>query len=106
MPTTKSPAKATSKAAVNAKKKTLSKRKPSRGDRWRPVVVTMRATFPKEGGRRVTPADLDRAASAAAAAFRASLEGRSPAYDVVDLTATVNYSYVQHETTIDLGETP
>lgn len=42
----------------------------------------------------MTPVDLEKAAAAAAAAFRAALEARNPAYEILDLTASVNYSYV------------
>jgi hypothetical protein len=67
------------------------------GNLWRPVTVSIRAHFPKKGGRKVTPADLDKAAMAAALAFRAQLENRTPAYEVKDLTYDLEYSYLQHQ---------
>lgn len=63
------------------------------GDNSRPVRLSIVATFPKSGTRKVTPADLTRASEAAAAAFRASLEGRTPAYDLAEVTYDVDYSY-------------
>lgn len=65
-----------------------------KGNEWRPVTVKISGTFPKKGARKVTPADLDKAAAQAAAAFRASLENRSPAYEVLDLQYEVQYSYI------------
>jgi len=63
--------------------------------RWdRPVTVKISATFSKTKARKVTPADLEKAAAAAAMAFRAQLENRSPAYDVLDLEYEVQYSYI------------
>lgn len=67
--------------------------KKSLGDTSRPVRLNIVATFPKPGTRKVTPADLTRASEAAAAAFRASLEGRTPAYDLVEVTYEMDYSY-------------
>ena len=58
------------------------------------MTVSISATFPKTKARKVTPADLDKAAAAAAMAFRAQLENRSPAYEVLDLEYEVQYSYV------------
>ena len=67
----------------------------SKGNEWRPVKVEINANFPHEGARKVTPADLEKAAAAAAATFRASLENRKPAYELLDLEYRVQYSYVQ-----------
>ncbi len=66
-----------------------------KGNEWRPVTVQISATFPKTKARKVTPADLEKAAAAAAMAFRAQLENRSPAYEVLDLEYEMQYSYVQ-----------
>jgi len=66
-----------------------------KGNQWRPVTVEISATFPKKGARKVTPADLDKAAAAAAMAFRAQLENRTPAYEVLDLEYEVQYAYLQ-----------
>ena len=60
----------------------------------RPVQMTLSVQF-KEGSRKVTPADLERAAQAAAAAFRASLEACRPAYSIEKVEGGVTYSYVQ-----------
>jgi len=65
-----------------------------KGNPDRPVTVTISATFPKKGARKVTPADLDKAAAAAAMAFRAQLENRKPAYELLDLEYEVQYSYI------------
>jgi hypothetical protein len=65
-----------------------------KGNQDRPVTVSISATFPKKGARKVTPADLEKAAAAAAMAFRAQLENRSPAYEVLDLEYEVQYSYI------------
>lgn len=80
---------------------TVIKRKPvPLGNSGRPVTVTINANFPKApNARKVTPADLTKAAAAAASAFRAALETRTPAYEILDLTANVTYSYVQHAST-------
>jgi hypothetical protein len=66
-----------------------------KGNIWRPVSVEIRANFPKKGARKVTPGDLEKAAAAAAMAFRAQLENRSPAYEVLDLEYELKYSYLQ-----------
>lgn len=65
-----------------------------KGNQDRPVTVSISATFPKKGARKVVPADLEKAAAAAAMAFRAQLENRSPAYEVLDLEYEVQYSYI------------
>lgn len=86
--------------ATTPKGKTLIKKRTSpQGNHGRPVTVTLNANFPKEDGRKVTPADLEKAAAAAAAAFRAALEARTPAYEILDLTANVNYSYIMVNST-------
>lgn len=59
----------------------------------RPVRVTFEIVF-ADGNRKVTPADLERAASAAAAALRASLESRTPAYQIASIKGVVDYAYV------------
>lgn len=83
--------------ATTPAKKTLKKAAHiPEGNAWRPIRVTINTTLPRKGGRRVTPADIDAAADAAAAAFRASLESRTPAYDVKDLNLGVEYLYIQH----------
>jgi hypothetical protein len=66
-----------------------------KGNDWRPVKVEIRATFPKKGARKVTPADLEKAAASAAVAFREHLEARTPAYEVLDLEFEVQYAYLQ-----------
>lgn len=66
-----------------------------KGNPDRPVTVNISATFPKTKARKVTPSDLDKAAAAAASAFRSALENRSPAYEVLDLEYEVQYSYTQ-----------
>lgn len=66
----------------------------------KPVTLTLKAQF-EEPGRRVTHADLERAAVAAAASFRATLENQTPAYEVVRLDATIEYAYLQSEKTFD-----
>jgi hypothetical protein len=86
-------------ATTTKAKKLIKKTTVIQGNEWRPVTVTLNANFPKEHGRKVTPADLEKAAAAAAAAFRAALEARTPAYQVLDLTANVNYSYTMVNTT-------
>jgi len=58
--------------------------------------------FPKKGARKVTPGDLEKAAAAAAMAFRAQLENRSPAYEVLDLQYEMQYSYLQAWASEDL----
>lgn len=59
----------------------------------RPAQVVIDCVF-EEGNRKVTPADLERAAEAAASAFRTSLEARTPAYRIADLKVCVSYAYV------------
>lgn len=73
-----------------------------KGNDLRPVTVEIRANFPKKGARKVTPADLEKAAVAAALAFRAQLENRSPAYEVLDLQYEMQYSYIQAWASEDL----
>lgn len=81
---------------ANGKAKKMTKVvKPPQGNRWRPMTVTITANLPKDGGRRVTSSDLEKAGAAAAAAYRAALEGRTPAYEILDLTVRVRYDYVQ-----------
>lgn len=60
----------------------------------RPVQVVIDVLF-HEGSRKVTPSDLEAAASAAAAAFRASLESRKPTYSISSIKGTVQYVYIQ-----------
>lgn len=50
----------------------------------------------------MTPGDLEKAAAAAAMAFRAQLENRSPAYEVLDLQYEMQYSYLQAWASEDL----
>lgn len=59
----------------------------------RPALINMEVHF-GEGNRKVTPADLERAAEAAAAALRTSLEGRTPAYSVASVNVEFQYGYV------------
>lgn len=66
-----------------------------KGNDWRPISVEISATFPKKGARKVTPADLEKAAAAAAVAFRDYLQARVPAYEILDLEYEVQYSYLQ-----------
>jgi hypothetical protein len=61
---------------------------------WSPVRIMIELAFTSDS-RRVTPRDLERATEAANAAFRASLESRSPAYKIASITATLEYVYVQ-----------
>lgn len=69
--------------------------------RWRrPVRVALEAQF-AEGGRKVVVEDIQRAAAAAGAAFRASLEGRKAPYDIERLEVQVDYSYLQSRSTFD-----
>lgn len=64
----------------------------SKQPQWaRPAQVILDITF-AEGNRKVTPADLERAAQAAAVALRASLEGRKPKYLIDNIR--VGYKYV------------
>lgn len=77
--------------------KTLTKPKISvpavSAQQWaRPAQIILDVTF-GEGNRKVTPADLERAAGAAAAAFRTSLESRTPTYTIASITGTVSYVY-------------
>lgn len=58
----------------------------------RPAQVILDVTF-SEGNRKVTPADLERAAQAAAIAFRASLEGRKPKYLIDNVKVSYKYVY-------------
>lgn len=58
----------------------------------RPAQIVLDITF-AEGNRKVTPADLERAAQAAAVAFRTSLEGRKPKYFIATLKVSVKYVY-------------
>lgn len=74
--------------------KLMKKEKKAEGNASRPVRLEITCNFPVEGARKVTPNDLDMAAAAAAAAWRASLEARTPAYKVLDLCSDVAYSYV------------
>lgn len=64
------------------------------GNSARPVTVIITATFPKKGARKVVPADIEKAATAAAMAFRAHLQAREPAYEVLDLEVDAQYSYI------------
>jgi hypothetical protein len=68
---------------------------PTSKTQWeRPCEIEIEVLFP-EGNRKVTPADLEKAAGAAAAAARASLEGRSPAYKIAEVNVAVDYLYRQ-----------
>lgn len=69
--------------------------KPAMKAQWaRPVSITVDVVF-EEGSRKVTPADLEKAALAGAGAIRSVLENRSPAYNVASVTGEVEYKYVQ-----------
>lgn len=62
---------------------------------WRrPVRVRFNVEF-GQGSRKLTPADIDRATQAAAAAFRASLEGRYKPYVIERFEAAWEYLYRQ-----------
>jgi hypothetical protein len=81
---------------------TTLKRKPApKKPQWmRPVGIKFDVQFANPS-RKVTLDDLDRAAAAAAAAFRASLEGRTPPYDIERFEVTRDYSYLQGRHTFD-----
>lgn len=83
-------------AATPAKKTLKKAAHVPEGNDLRPIRVSITATVPRHNGRRVTPADVDAAADAAAAAFRASLESRWPSYEIKDLQLGVEYVYIQH----------
>lgn len=60
---------------------------------FRPCIIDLEIIF-ADGNRKVTPADLERASAAAAAAARASLEGRYPAYKIEEIDVNVEYRYL------------
>jgi hypothetical protein len=70
--------------------KPIKKKKPGHHDRPSRAVIT--GVFALDN-RKVTPADLHRAGVAAAAAFRASLEGCNPPYSMAEVHVEVDYSY-------------
>lgn len=59
----------------------------------RPASVTFNITF-ADDNRKVTPADLERAAEAAASALRTSLESRTPKYRIASIGVAYDYVYV------------
>lgn len=61
---------------------------------WRrPCAIKMEILF-EEGNRKVTPADLELAAQAAAASARSVLESRYKPYSIAEIDVTVDYTYV------------
>lgn len=72
---------------------TLKKSAQPKGNPERPATVVLRNHFPKEGARRVSSVDLEKAAEAAATAYRTTLEQSATPYEVLDLTAEVTYGY-------------
>ncbi len=62
--------------------------------KWAPVRMPIEILF-TDDSRRVTPADLQRAAEAAMTAARASLESRSPAYTIASMSCRLEYLYVK-----------
>jgi len=75
------------------RKKSSQPRKPKA--QWnRPSKIEIEVLF-AEGNRKVTPADLVKAAEAAAVAARTSLEARTPRYMIGEIEVMVDYTYVQ-----------
>lgn len=73
---------------------------PTGGNKLRPVNVRIGATFPQDGARKVTPADLNAAAAAAAQVFRSTLDLKG--YEVHDLEVETRYSYTMSDKKITL----
>jgi hypothetical protein len=72
---------------------------PAQGYWKNPFEITLTVEF-ADGNRRVTPADLERAAEAGATAVRASLESRSTPYKIKAITGKVRYLYLAFSKTV------
>lgn len=69
--------------------------KPTPKKQWRrPSNIHLEVLF-EEGNRKITPADLQRAAEAAAVAARTVLESARKPYSIAEINGSVDYTYVQ-----------